>query len=87
MTGHEIARTVVHAAYCIRKLFGPELHETVYEVCPLQNWRSVAIDDTMSFLRAFAASRFCRLGTLCTGNQNVFCCMSTQPTDVSPSIF
>ncbi|MGO8744612.1 MAG: hypothetical protein ACLQNE_01360 [Thermoguttaceae bacterium] len=36
MTGHEIARTVVHAAYCIRKLFGPELHETVYEVCPLQ---------------------------------------------------
>jgi len=32
MTENDIARTVVDAAYCIHKHFGPGLHETVYEV-------------------------------------------------------
>jgi len=32
MIENDIARTVVDAAYCIHKHFGPGLHETVYEV-------------------------------------------------------
>ena len=35
MTENEIAKSVVDAAYCIHKHFGPGLHETVYEVCLL----------------------------------------------------
>ncbi|MGO8746371.1 MAG: hypothetical protein ACLQNE_10305 [Thermoguttaceae bacterium] len=33
MTENEIAKIVVDAASCIRKYFGPGLHEAVYEIC------------------------------------------------------
>jgi hypothetical protein len=35
MTENEVAKIVVDAACCLRKHFGPALHETVYEVCLL----------------------------------------------------
>ena len=66
MTENEIAKIVVDAAYGIHKHFGPGLHETVYEVCPLHELkkrglkveRQVAVKivyDSIIFEEAFRA--------------------------------